>query len=181
MEPSSDVGFIHKQQKWFGVGQVITEGKCRLGMDGLNAIERRRAYERREYSLTTLLQSLFGRRALGRRADDQVGAYIDRFGPGVLFLGLTIITFCCADAFLTLNLVSSGISNELNPLMRWSMEQSIYLFLSLKIGVTALALFVLLGLKNFYVFDRFKVGHILYAILISYAFLIKYELLLHLA
>ena len=64
--------------------------------------------------------------------------------------------------------------------MRWSMEQSVYLFLTLKIGATCLALFVLLGLKNFYVFNCIKVSYILYGTLIAYALLIKYELLLHL-
>lgn len=144
-----------------------------------DGMERRRGYERREYSLITVLRSLYGRRALGRRIEDQIGAYVDRFGPRVMLLSLSIITLCCADALFTLNLINSGSAYEVNPLMRWSMEQCVYFFLSIKFGFTSLGLFILLGLKNFYVFERIKVAHILYGVLISYALLIKYELLLH--
>lgn len=149
------------------------------GKPCLNGVERRAGFERREYSLITVLRSLAGRRALGRRAEDQIGAYIDRLDPRMLLLSLSIITLCCADALFTLNLINSGTVYELNPLMRWTMEQCVYFFLSVKIGLTTLGMFVLLGLKNFYLFDRIKVAHILYGMLISYALLIKYELWLH--
>lgn len=152
----------------------------RYGYPCLNGVERRSGDERREYSLITVMRSLYGQRALGRRAEDGIGAYVDRFGPRILLLSLAIVTLCCADAVFTLNLINSGSAYELNPLMRWTMEQCVYFFLSLKIGLTTLALFVLLGLKNFYVFDRIKVSYILYGTLIGYALLIKYELLLHL-
>ncbi len=145
-----------------------------------SGVERRSDGERRKYSLITVMRSLYGRRALGRRTEDGIGTYVDRFGPRILLLSLAIVTLCCADAVFTLNLINSGSAYELNPLMRWTMEQCVYFFLSLKIGLTSLALFVLLGLKNFYVFDRVKVSHILYGTLIGYALLIKYELLLHL-
>jgi hypothetical protein len=149
------------------------------GKPCLNGTERRRGYERREYSLITVLRSLYGRRALGRRVEDQISAYVDRFGPRVLLLSLSIITLCCADAIFTLNLINEGTVYELNPLMRWTMEQCVYLFLTLKIGLTTLGLFVLLGLKNFYVFGGIKVSRILYSTLIIYAVLIKYEVWLH--
>ena len=149
------------------------------GRPCLNGGERRCGYERREYSLITVLRSLAGRRALGRRNEDRIGAYVDRFDPRVLLLSLTIVTLCCADALFTLNLINSGAAYELNPLLRWTMEKCVYFFLSFKIGLTTLGLLVLLGLKNFYVFDRIKVAHILYFTLISYALLIKYELWLH--
>jgi hypothetical protein len=155
----------------------MSENIC--GKSCLNGVERRRGVERREYTLITVLRSLAGRRALGRRAEDQIGAYVDRFGPRVLLLTLAIVTLCCADALFTLNLINSGAAYELNPLLRWTMEQCVYFFLSFKIGFTTLALLVLLGLKNFYVFDRIKVAHILYFTLISYLLLIKYEIWLH--
>ncbi|MDZ4263152.1 MAG: DUF5658 family protein, partial [Pseudomonadota bacterium] len=141
-----------------------------------SGVERRCGGERREYSLITVVRALYGQRVLGRRQADQIGAYVDRFGPGVLVLGLVILTLCCVDAFLSLSLINAGISDELNPLMRWAMQQSIYFFLALKIGFTTLALFVLLGLKNFYVFGRIKVSYILYGTLMAYVLLIKYEL-----
>ena len=150
------------------------------GSFGLDGIERRSGFDRREYSLTTLIRSLSGRRALGRRADDHIGAYIDRFELRTVLLSLMIVTLCCTDAIFTLHLINSGASYELNPFMSWCMDRCVYFFLSIKLGLTTIALFVLLGLKNFYVFDRFKVSHILYGVLASYALLIKYELFLHL-
>ncbi len=148
---------------------------CRSGL------ERRSGSERREYSLITVVRALSGQRALGRRRADQIGAYVDRFGPGVWLLGFVIVSLCCADAFFTLSLINAGISDELNPLMRWAMQECVYFFLTLKIGFTTLALFVLLGLKNFLVFNSIKVSYILYGTLITYALLINYELVLHLA
>jgi len=116
---------------------------------------------------------------MGRRAEDQIGVYVDRFGPGILLLSLIIILLCCADAVFTLHLINVGTVYEFNPLMRWSMDQGAHFFLSLKIGLTTFGLFVLLGLKNFYAFNRIKVSHILYCTLICYALLIKYEIWLH--
>lgn len=141
--------------------------------------ERRVGVERREYSLVTVARALRGQRTLGRRREDQVGAYVDRFGSGVPLLAIAIIILCCADALLTLSLIGSGVSEELNPVMRWAMQQCVYCFLTIKIGSTALALFVLLGLKNFYVFGSIRVSTILYGILSIYAMLTGYELLLH--
>lgn len=146
-----------------------------------SGVERRCGGERRKYSLITVVRALYGQRVLGRRRTDQIGAYVDRFGPGALVLGFVIVALCCVDAFFSLSLINAGISDELNPLMRWAMQQSVYFFLALKIGFTTLALFVLLGLKNFYVFNSIKVSYILYGTLITYALLINYELALHLA
>ena len=145
------------------------------------SMERRSGGERREYSLLTVVRALFGQRILGRRSADQLSAYVDRFGPGLLLLGVVIVLLCCADAFLTLGLINAGISDELNPVMRWAMQQCTYCFFTLKVGFTALALFVLLGLKNFKVFNFIKVSKILYAVLATYALLINYELALYLA
>lgn len=144
----------------------------------LEGVERRRGQERRRYSLMTLARSLFGRRALGRRVDDQVGAYLDRFGPETLLLSLIIITLCSADAVFTVNLINNG-AYELNPLMRWTMEQCVYFFLSLKLSLTLIGLFILLGLKNFYAFNRVRVSYILYGVLVSYVLLMKYHYFLH--
>lgn len=170
------LGMAQKQYVSRGLKEMLEE---QYGKPCLNGIERRCGTDRREYSLVTLMRSLFGRRALGRRASDQIGSYVDLFGPRMLLLTLSIITLCSADAIFTLNLIHTGIAEEFNPLMRWTIEQCVYFFITLKLGLTVFGLLVLMGLKNFYVFNRIKVAHILYATLFCYALLIKYEVWLH--
>jgi len=142
----------------------------------MNGIERRSGRERRTHSFVTLMRALHGRRSLGRRDMDQAKRFFDRYEAKFLFVSLSILVLCGADALFTLSLIDAGIATEANPIMRWVMEESIHLFWISKLSITILSLLILLALKNFYFMRCIKVSYLLYGTLAMYAVLIKYEL-----
>lgn len=61
---------------------------------------------------------LRGQRSSFRRRDDQgTGGYVDRYGPGLLFLLVLILGLNVLDAFLTMLILEDG-GLEMNPVVR---------------------------------------------------------------
>lgn len=100
----------------------------------------------------------------------------DWFHPQWLAVAVTILCLSCADAILTLTLISHG-ANEVNPLMAPLVTGSGYSFGFWKIGLTAVGVVILTLLARLRLWGR-AVGTILYVILGGYIVLIAYELFL---
>lgn len=118
-----------------------------------------------------------GRRRGARRGQDDANSYVDVYEARWFYAAVGVVLLCCADAMLTLNLLQRGAS-EINPFMAWLLNINHDLFFFTKLALTATGVVVLVAYKNFRLFSYIKAGHVLYAFLIGYALLIKYELML---
>jgi hypothetical protein len=87
---------------------------------------------------------------------------------------LTLL-MCVADALLTITLLQRG-AYEANPLMAPLVHGSPLLFASIKFGLTASGLVVLILLARVRLFRNVPVAFVLYGVLFAYAVLIGYEL-----
>ena len=87
---------------------------------------------------------------------------------------MLIVMLCCADAFLTLELMEHG-AYEVNPLMAPLVGHSASAFALIKIGLTAAGVLLLTQLARIRTFGRIPVGVFLYAVLALYAALVVYE------
>ena len=112
-------------------------------------VERRSGQDRRQNRLTISKRLFFnGRRESGRRAEDrkQIMA-LDRYSPS-LFIGIVaVLSLSLLDAMLTLTLLSRG-ARELNPVMAYYLSHGPYVFLSVKYGLTALSVLLIVLLKD---------------------------------
>lgn len=143
--------------------------------------DRRKSGDRRYRRMHHPAYTWRGQRMQSRRAGDQVNVYVDRYGWRWMLITFSIAVLCCADAMMTLNLIGSGRATEVNPVMRALLERDVVWFIAVKFALTGLGLIFLVSHKNFVVFGRVRVSHLLYLALLFYAVLIKYELvLLHL-
>jgi hypothetical protein len=86
-------------------------------------MERRNFPDRRRQPTTLFSRyTLWGRRkALRRKGDQQQGGYVDRYGPGLLFLIVLIAGLNILDSFLTMIILESG-GWEMNPIVRSAIE-----------------------------------------------------------
>jgi hypothetical protein len=136
----------------------------------------RRTQDRRRFTLRSLFGALFTlRRRQARRETDKINSYIDWYEPGPLIASVLIILLSSLDAFLTLILLNHG-AVELNVLMDWLIRVDIRTFAAVKLGVTSLALVVLVLHFNFYIYRMLPVRYLIYALMPVYAFLIAYEI-----
>jgi len=133
----------------------------------------RRKADRRQTNQPFHFYSLIGRRRQARRLEDGSAASVDTHPPIYLLITLTIMAFCTADAFNTLQLLSDG-GEELNPLMDTLIRTNIHLFILAKLVLTGLGLLVLVGYRDS-TFIKLKSRHILYGIFAMYAVLIVYQ------
>ena len=115
------------------------------------------------------------RRRQARRETDKINSYIDWYEPGPLIASVLIILLSSLDAFLTLVLLKHG-AVELNVLMGWLIQMDIRTFAAVKLGVTSLALVVLVLHFNFYIYRVLPVRYLIYALMPLYAFLIAHEI-----
>lgn len=136
-----------------------------------------RAIDRRRPDWKTVYGALFtNRRRNTRRDGDHVDNYIDWYGHMPLFATVTIILLCFADAFLTTVLISKG-AVELNIFMDWFIQRDIHMFAVVKMGITGVALIILVMHLNFRVFYKYiAVRYVLYAMVPMYSLLIYHEL-----
>ena len=135
-----------------------------------------RGDERRKHSLWTLHGALFKSRRHGsRRAGEHINNYVDVYGHWTLIATITIILLCCTDAFLTIVLLSNG-AVEMNVLMDWLIQRDIRSFAVVKIGVTSLALIVLVMHLNFRIYKIIAVRYLIFALVPMYSLLIAHEL-----
>jgi hypothetical protein len=118
-------------------------------MTEYTGVERRSGRDRRQKRLPVSKRLFFnGRRESGRRAEDrrQIMA-LDRYSPS-LFVGIVmVLSLSLLDAMLTLTLVSRG-ARELNPVMAYYLSHGPHVFLSVKYGLTALSVLLIVLLKD---------------------------------
>ena len=135
-----------------------------------------RGIDRRSPSLMNFYGALFkSRRRSSRREGEHINSYVDWYGHWTLIATFTIILLCCADAFLTIVLLSNG-AVEMNVLMDWLIQKDIRSFAVVKISVTSLALIVLVMHLNFRVYKFIAVRYLIFALVPMYALLIAHEL-----
>ncbi len=117
-----------------------------------------------------------GRRRRYRRRQDQVDTRLslDWHPPHLLCLTLGIMLLCVADAHNTLQLLQLG-AKEMNSLMDYLIRRDIDLFVTVKLGVTAACLVVLVGCQHLSLSKRLKIRHVIYSVFVLYAALISYE------
>jgi hypothetical protein len=142
-----------------------------------NIKERRARSERRRAVVHALWRGNFERRRVApRRSAERHSVVTDWFHPQWLAVGIAILLLCGADAVLTLTLVSHG-AVEINPLMAPLVGGSGHAFGYLKIGMTAVGVFLLTLVARLRIWGR-AVGTALYLILAAYIVLVGYELYL---
>ncbi len=114
-----------------------------------------------------------------RRADEHRHVYYaDRFSALTLGMIVAMLAASFADAILTMHLLGIGC-REINPVMDFLLDCGVTWFFVGKYLLTAVGLPVLLILKNHYLFGtRFRVAHVIPAVLACYLVLIAYELYL---
>ncbi|MDH3639705.1 MAG: DUF5658 family protein [Gammaproteobacteria bacterium] len=141
--------------------------------------DRRSEIDRRQWSLSAFFyQFVMGRRRGERRREARhPNHYVDMHQPKVLFTTLSILLLCVVDVYFTLTLLEHG-GVELNPIMLYLIERSIWWFFVGKYTITACCLVVLVAHNHFRLFKWTTGFDILQAILLAYLVLVAYELLL---
>jgi hypothetical protein len=141
--------------------------------------ERRRPSDRRTRTWTALIRGSFTPRRRGpRRGSSETSfASVDWHHPQWLAVTLLILLMCCADAILTITLLTRG-AYELNPVMAHLIERSALAFAIIKIGLTSGGVVMLTLIAGTRVFGRIPVALVLYSVLIGYMILIGWELFL---
>jgi hypothetical protein len=135
----------------------------------------RRNGDRRKHVIRSLVYGSFHPRRRGpRRAGENNLTSVDWHHPQWLVIGILIVLFSCADAFLTLMLMAEG-AYEVNPLMAPLVGGSALGFALVKIGMTAAGVVLLTQLARLRTFGGIPVGMILYSVLALYGTLIFYE------
>lgn len=81
----------------------------------------------------------------------------------------------CVDAFLTLQLLERGMI-EANPVMQALMNYGTSVFITTKLAMTAMGIFVLVFLAKAHFLNRFRTGLFLTMFFSIYAGLVCYEL-----
>ena len=118
-------------------------------MAAYTGIEKRSGRDRRTTNLPMLKRLLSkGRRTSSRRAEDRrrIVAF-DRYSPSLLPSVIMVLGLSLLDALLTLILLSQG-AKELNPVMDYYLGHGPEVFLTVKYGLTALSVFIIVLLKN---------------------------------
>jgi len=138
-----------------------------------------RGRDRRQRHYRALLYSAFKRRrrSLRRDHDLKYHFYVDWHEPWLLALALAIIFLCVVDAYLTLAILERG-GEEVNPLMRWLLENNSQVFLGVKLALTASCIAFTIAHKRFRLLKTISGYHILWTVFLTYVGLIGYQLAL---
>lgn len=140
------------------------------------ALEPRNTADRRRTTWRTIAFSVwFGRRHSVRRADDPHTLLLDAHEPLVFFFGIGLMVLSVADAFFTLQMLSSG-AVELNPFMRRLIEWDITAFILVKISLTATGIILLVFASRAVVWLGIRVQTLLVLHFLVYAVLVAYEI-----
>lgn len=138
--------------------------------------DRRGRADRRRLSLWSVLYGGFRpRRRDVRRTNDGALPVVDWHEAHLLAVAIGILLLCCADAFLTLNLLVLG-AHEANPVMARLIYTDVTLFAAVKMGLTGVGVLVLVLLARYRLFGRLPVVTALYTALVAYCVLVIYEL-----
>lgn len=132
--------------------------------------------DRRQSSWRTVAYGfLISRRRRYRRDGDDDVIFLDWHHPWLFFLAVGTMLLSVADAFLTLQLLERGMV-EANPIMLGVMKWGTAVFVSVKLGMTAFGIFVLVYLAKAQFMNRFRTGLFLTIFFTGYACLVCYEL-----
>lgn len=139
-------------------------------------LNEREREERRFFSWRTVVYGFaFSRRHAHRRFADTEVIFLDWHHPWLFFLSVGTMLLSCADAFLTLQLIDRGMI-EANPVMQAALSYGTGSFVSSKLLLTALGIFVLVYLAKAHFLNRFRTGLFLTVFFSAYACLVCYEL-----
>ncbi len=145
-------------------------------MEATDVLPDRAVEERRRFTWRTVFYGFArSRRRQHRRDADGEVIFLDWGHPWLFFLAVGTMLLSCADAFLTLWLISLGMI-EANPVMQAAMDHSTVLFTSVKLGMTALGILTLVFLAKAQFLNRFRTGLFLTGFFIFYCCLVCYEL-----
>jgi len=132
--------------------------------------------ERRRFHWRTVIYGFaLSRRHSHRRLEDDDVIFLDWHHPWLFFLAVGTMLLSCADAFLTLQLMEKGMI-EANPFMKATMDMGTGIFISTKLLMTAIGIFVLVFLAKAHFLNRFRTGLFLTVFFSAYACLVCYEL-----
>ena len=138
--------------------------------------ERRIDTDRRVFSVKSMWIALVSpRRFAGRRRTDRCAPILDKFDSTQLLLVTLLMCLSIADSVFTLNLIARG-GSELNPLMNWLLNYSVWAFTTIKMLLTAIPALVLVAASNLMLFNRIRARSVLAALVGMYAGLILYEI-----
>ncbi len=139
------------------------------------SVERRKIAERRHTPTKPLSRFSFrGLRKKARRRNEGENYYVDWYESHYFILIVFILIMCVMDAYLTLKILHFG-GQELNPLMLIFFNNLPILSMIFKYLITAVCITIILIHKNFIVFGKVKVYHIIYFVLAVYLILVLYE------
>ncbi len=138
--------------------------------------ERRSRADRRVPGWRTVLYGFTrSRRRTNRRTSDADVMFLDWHHPWLFFLAVGTMLLSCADAFLTLKLLSHGMY-EANPIMAAVMQLGTGAFVASKMALTGIGILVLVYLAKTRFMDRLRTGLILTGFFSFYCCLICYEI-----
>lgn len=147
----------------------------RLSADPLfSSPERRAGRDRRETTLRSFVQGGFTPRRRGGRRAGEHHLPIDWHEPYLLFLSIMILLMSVADAFLTLTLLMGG-AHEVNPLLKFVLDEHPQLFALIKMGLTGTGVLVLVAVARARLFRVMRVGTVLQGVFVAYVALMAYE------
>ncbi|MEM8817710.1 MAG: DUF5658 family protein [Pseudomonadota bacterium] len=150
-------------------------GSAGAAFDG-QVPERRGETERRTFSWRTVAYGfLRSRRRSARRGGDAELVFVDWHHPWLFFLAVGTMLLSCADAFLTLQLLSKGMI-EANPFMAAVMEYGTGAFVTTKMALTGGGILVLVFLAKTRFMNRVRTGLILTSFFSFYCCLVCYEI-----
>ena len=127
-------------------------------MEDTARLEKRSGEDRRKGSRSPLGRLFWNgrRKSIRRAADKKRLVALDHYSPS-LFIGIVLVlSLSLLDALLTLILLSRG-ARELNPVMEYYLSHGPHTFLSVKYGLTALAV-ILIVLLNDVLIARYRWG-----------------------
>ena len=146
-----------------------------MGSNVVSLKERTRDERRRVGWRTVVYGFTLSRRHTHRREIDNDVIFLDWHHPWLFFLSVGTMLLSCADAFLTLELLNKGMI-EANPLMQHALNEGTTFFISVKLLLTALGIFVLVFVAKAHFLNRFRTGLFLTVFFSAYACLVCYEL-----
>jgi Domain of unknown function (DUF5658) len=143
------------------------------------APERREHADRRRRLWWSVLYGNFNprRRAPPRRLDQSHYHSVDWHSPHLLAVAIGILLLSVVDAFMTLMLLEGG-AYEVNPFMGVLIYRNVAMFAAMKMGLTSVSIIMMVVLARYRFMRVLRVAWVLYGILIAYASLIGYELVM---
>jgi len=123
---------------------------------GYAGIERRSGKDRRQQQFSKRLFFKGVRESTRRTEDRNRIAVFDRYQPNLLIGIIVVLSLSILDAIFTLTLISRG-AKELNPVMRYYLSHGSEVFITVKYGLTALPMLIILC-ANEALANRYRIG-----------------------